>query len=209
MHPDLRLEVVAPVGYTSEQVLPRVETREAWILPRWQDFEQLQPSHPAARYVSGETHLYLGRQYRLKVFQGTIEAVKLIGEFLYVWISDRSKTERIKALRERWRREQDELVFKRRLQVYLEQCPSLKRGQQPRLVNRKMTHRWGSCTKGGNVLLNLDLINASLNWMDYVIVHDLCHLQVYVHSPAFYRLLGRCLPDWEKRKRRLEACKLS
>jgi predicted metal-dependent hydrolase len=204
VHPDLRLEVVAPLGRTSAQVLPRIEKRSAWILRQWQYFEQYQPTQPGRNHVSGETHLYLGRQYRLKVCQGATESVKLIGPFLQVRTADRSNTGRIRLLLEQWRRDHARLVFERRLRICLQQCPSLKRDHPPRLLIKKMARRWGSCTKAGNVVLNVDLVNAPTHCVDYVIIHELCHLQIHNHSPAFYRLLSRCLPDWETRKRRLE-----
>jgi len=75
----------------------------------------------------------------------------------------------------------------------------------PTVTIRKMTRRWGSCTKRGTINLNTDLIKVPLTFIDYVIVHELCHLKVHNHSPAFYKLLTRSMPDWRQRKARLES----
>lgn len=208
VHPDLRLEVVAPEGSTEEQVLQRIEKRAGWIFRQWRYFEQFQPTLPDRRYVSGETHLYLGRQYRLKVHQGSPEAVKLVGKFLHVWARNRDDNERIRALVDRWYREHAERLLARRVQVCLEQCPALKLPREPTVAIRTMTRRWGSCSRAGRILLNTSLVKVPVHCIDYVIAHELCHLHVHNHSPAFYRLLSRCMPDWERRKDRLEGFEL-
>jgi len=206
--PDMRLEVIAPDGSLAEQVLERVEKRAGWIMRQWHYFEQYQPKHPGPRYVSGETFLYLGRQYRLKVHEGSPETVKLVGKFLHVWARKNNDDNRIKSLVDRWYREHSEDVLNHRLQVCLEHYPSLRPANEPSIKLRKMTHRWGSCTKAGNILLNDGLVKVPVHCIDYVIVHELCHLQIHNHSPVFYRLLSRCLPDWNRRKQRLESFEL-
>jgi predicted metal-dependent hydrolase len=201
--PEMRLEISAPEGSASQQVLDRVDKRAAWILRHWTYFEQFQPTHPGPRYVSGETHLYLGRQYRLKIHAGSPEGVKLVGKFMHVWTKDREDQNRVRNLLEGWYRSHAERTFGQRLATCLEQSRSLRLDANPRVTIRRMTRRWGSCTKTGNVILNLNLVKAPVHCVDYVIIHELCHLQVHSHGPSFYRLLARCMPDWASRKARL------
>jgi predicted metal-dependent hydrolase len=206
--PDLRVEVVAPLGTDLDAILPRVEKRAGWIARQLRFFEQYQPTQPAPSYVSGETHLYLGRQYRLKVAQGTPESVKLVGRFFRAEVRTPHDTLRIRELLDGWYREHARRVFDLRLAWCLESVTPLGLIAPPRIVVRRMAKRWGSCTKAGSVLLNLDLVKAPVHCIDYVIVHELCHLKVLNHGKEFYRLLSRCLPDWESRKKRLEAVTL-
>jgi len=69
---------------------------------------------------------------------------------------------------------------------------------------RKIPYRWGSLTPSKQIFLNRELIRAPLECIDYVIIHELCHLQHPNHSPAFYKMLAKILPDWEERKYKLE-----
>jgi predicted metal-dependent hydrolase len=205
VHPELRLEVSAPEGSALDQVLAKVDKRAAWIFRQWRFFEQYQPTQPGPHYVSGETHLYLGRQYRLKVREGLPEGVKLIGRFLHIRTTRRQDKERVRGLLEDWYRTHAKRVFAHRLEVCLGLTRSLNLAKAPNPAVRKMAKRWGSCTKAGNILLNLDLVKVPVHCLDYVITHELCHLKALNHSKKFYRFLSRCMPDWEARKKRLES----
>lgn len=76
--------------------------------------------------------------------------------------------------------------------------------EKPALEIRPMTKRWGSCTVNGKVILNLELIKAAKGSIEYVIIHELCHLVHHNHTRAFYELQTRMMPDWKKWKERLE-----
>jgi predicted metal-dependent hydrolase len=206
--PDLRVEVVAPSGTSLDAIFPRVEKRAGWIARQLRFFEQFQPTRPGPSFVSGETHLYLGRQYRLKVTEGTPESVKLVGRYFRVEVGTLNDTGRVWELLDGWYREHARRVFDLRLAGCMESTTPLRLAEPPRIVVRRMAKRWGSCTTTGSVILNLDLVKAPVHCIDYVIVHELCHLKVHNHGKAFYRLLSRCLPDWEGRKQRLEAATL-
>ncbi|MEX1026751.1 MAG: SprT family zinc-dependent metalloprotease [Candidatus Paceibacterota bacterium] len=205
VHPELRLEVLAPAGREIGSVLKRVDARSTWIANQWRYFERYQPTCPPRRYVSGETYLYLGRQYRLKVAKGRGSSVKLKGRFFHVLHNDRDDRDGIQRLVTDWYRDHACRLFKDRMANCLDRCKSLKLSKSPLISVRPMKRRWGSCTNSGNITLNLELVKTPVHCIDYVIAHELCHLKVHNHSPAFYRLLSRVMPDWEKRKDRLDS----
>jgi len=74
----------------------------------------------------------------------------------------------------------------------------------PEVRYRRMRKRWGSCSGNGGIILNTELVQAPIHCIDYVIIHELCHLLQPHHDGKFYHILKRVLPDWEKRKERLE-----
>jgi predicted metal-dependent hydrolase len=76
--------------------------------------------------------------------------------------------------------------------------------QQPALQVRQMRTRWGSCTARGKILLNLKLVMLPRQLIDYVVVHELCHLVEHNHGKAFYDLLSRVMPGWQERREKLE-----
>lgn len=213
IHPDLSVEVRAPNNTDTAAVAAVVRRRAPWILRQQREFDQYPPTQSPRRYVSGETHRYLGRQYRLKVqelsaTEPAIERVKLSGGFLYAWTVNPYDTERVHALVDGWYRRQAERVFGERLEALLPRFQHLPI-QHPKLAIRRMKARWGSCGANGIVTLNLRLIQVGKLLIDYVIVHELCHLVEHNHSKRYYALLDRMLPDWRSRRQQLNEAEVS
>lgn len=201
--PDKSVSVVAPADKSMDEIIARVKKRAPWIAKQLDYFERFQPLPLDRKYVAGETHYYLGRQYRLKVIQDNTESVKLIGRFLRVQVRDRSNTDRIKELVDRWYLDHAKVIFDKHLQWCLDGAKTLNIND-PNVIIRRMKKRWGSCTKAGNIILNTDLVKTPLYCIEYVIMHELCHLRVPKHNQHFYRLLSRHMPDWERRKEKLD-----
>jgi predicted metal-dependent hydrolase len=204
VYPDMRLEVLAPSNKPLERILGGVDRRAKWIVKQWRYFEQHQPKQPERRFVGGETHLYLGRQYRLKVANASVSDVKLIGRYFRVQHSEPGDSLAISGLLQEWYVRHATALFTARVEHWVSECRALSLPERPTLLVRPMTRRWGSCSKKGTITLNVDLVKVPLIYIDYVIVHELCHLRILNHSPAFYRLLTRCMPDWRQRKERLD-----
>lgn len=197
--PDLTVRADAPNTFSETEIHEAVGKRARWIARQLDEMERYHPLPKPHRYVSGETVVYLGRQYRLRVEAGAERKAKLKGRFLHVETPEPKKTDAVRASVEEWYRKQAHLVFSR----YLERCLDVGRRHgiaEPILCIRKMRTRWGSCSPSGRITLNLHLIQAPVHCIEYVIMHELCHLKHHDHSPAFYRLLTRCMPDWKKRR---------
>lgn len=206
--PEMRVEILAPRSQPIDAILARADRRAKWIVKQWRYFEQFQPKQPDRQFVNGETHVYLGRQYRLKVVKAPDSKVRLIGRYFQVQHSNPMDTVGISDLLRNWYISHASVLFGQRLEKMLAECNALSILEPPRLSIRQMTRRWGSCSKNGTITLNLDLVKVPIIYIDYVILHELCHLKIHNHSPAFYRLLTRCMPDWRKRKDRLDRINL-
>lgn len=207
VRPDMHVVVAAPDGLPLEVIRERVRKRAPWILRQLDQFELYRPLPTPRQYLNGETHRYLGRQYRLKITEGSEGVVKLRGRYLAVETPETGNTAKTRKLVEDWYRVLARATFERRLQECLTKHPRFAPHHPPLLIRRLKT-RWGSCSKAGRVLLNTELVQAPVECVDYVIVHELCHLEVPDHSAAFYRLLNQCMPDWKGRKAKLESLRI-
>lgn len=204
VHPDGTVTAIAPADRSLEEVLVHLHRRRSWIAKQRGHFEKYQPLPEEKRYVSGETHLYLGRQYRLRVCRSDDTVVKLVGKFFNVQVPTPVKPQLIAAALDAWYRSHAEPIFHERMKWCLATAASL-RLTDVQLRIRPMKTRWGSCSKAGTITLNPDLVKTPLHCIEYVVMHELCHLRVHDHSPAFFRLLSRCMPDWKRRKERLDS----
>jgi predicted metal-dependent hydrolase len=205
VHPDSRVLVRAPVGCPEALIAERVQKRAAWISRQLAEFERYRPRTPARQYVNGESHLYLGRQYRLKLVSGDSASVKLTRGQMLVSLPGEPDPECIRALLHRWYLDRARTVFGDVLDAGLLHFKGVDR---PRLIVRSMQSRWGSLSRAGTMTLNVNLVRAPRPCIEYVVTHELCHTKHRDHDARFFNLLGQVMPDWEQRKHRLETALL-
>lgn len=202
VHPDQSVVVKAPIGSDSEEVLRRVRRRAGWIRRQILYFEQFEPRTPPRRHVSGESHLYLGRNYRLKIRKSHVRQVSLKNGSFYIQ-SPTSSPNHVQTLLDEWYWRKASICFSAVFHLCWERFKT--HGvAMPDLKIRKMKTRWGSLSTGGRLTLNLDLIKAPKGCIEYVVIHEFCHLFYRNHDADFYKLLHRSLPDWVQRKHKLE-----
>src|SRR5690606_1093476 len=141
---------------------------------------------PERQYVAGETHLYLGRQYKLKVEPHIQQQVKLYRGRLVVQSAKPRNRDATRELVEQWYRDRAKVKFRERLALCRERFPNPNAFNPAGLVVILLRQRWGSMTPGGKLILNRVLIRASVDAIDYVITHELCHMRHNHHGPAFF-----------------------
>lgn len=112
------------------------------------------------------------------------------------------RRQRVKILLREWYRAHAETYFDRRLAELQQRIAWLEHVPAYRL--QSMRKQWGSCSPTGTLLLNPHLIKAPRRCIEYVLLHEICHLREHNHSPAFYRLLEACMHDWRKVKGELD-----
>jgi len=201
--PDRQVTVIAPTSTSIERISTAVRRRADWILRQQRTYEALPPPAPARQWVAGETHKYLGRQYRLRLSESKQPSVKLTGAYFEVSVPQPRDGRLVQGAMERWYRQHAVNLLSNRVTSLLAATTWLRTVPVPQVTIRAMRLRWGSATQRGRVYFNTDLVKLPLGCIDYIVMHELVHLRIPHHGPAFWRLLSRCLPDWERWKDRL------
>ena len=203
VHPDSTIVVKAPLNSNISLIEKKLHKRARWIFRQLNYFQQFNPKTPDRRYINGETHLYLGRQYRLKISQSQENSVKLTRGFFQVAIRQEPEPEIIKKLMNNWYLQKANIQFNESLTRCWPKF-NIFGIIKPSISIKRMQKRWGSLSDKGTVTLNTKLIKASKECIDYVVTHELCHLKYHDHSSEFYKLLDSVIPGWEKIKHKLE-----
>jgi predicted metal-dependent hydrolase len=180
--------------------------RAKWIWQNIEEFSKQKDYVLPKRYVSGETQFYLGRRYVLKVLIDVeqMSNVKLSRGKLNVNLrkDNDDRAIKVKQLLDKWYQHKAKLIFKERLAKMLPKTTWVT--DIPSFRVMAMKKQWGSCSTKGNLMLNPHLIKAPKECIDYVILHELCHIEEHNHSEKFWRLLTQVMPNWKEVKAKLD-----
>lgn len=196
------INVISPLGYDTDIILEKVKSKAKWIIQKQYEVAPINNEKIEREAVSGESYMYLGRNYSLDiVFDESIRyiEVKLFrGKFV---VRTYSKNEEVirKAL-EVWYREKTLEKVKERVKYYegyfKEKVSDIKVKEQKK--------RWASCTASNILLFNWRCVMAKSSVLDYIVVHELCHMEYKDHSKVFWDRVSSLMPDYEVRRQWLK-----
>ena len=206
VHPDQRVVATVPFDASHETIQKAMVKRARWIWQNIQDFAKQQEYVQPKQYISGETQFYLGKRYVLKVAidKELIPAVKLSRGKLNVTLKTtmENQTDVVKRMLDSWYQHRAKAVFHERLNAMLPRATWEKGIPSFRVL--AMKKQWGSCSRKGQLMLNPHLVKAPKECIDYVILHELCHIAEHNHSDKFWRLLTQVMPNWQEVKAKLD-----
>ena len=194
---DARVVAAVPPGLPREQLESMLRARTDWIYGKLEAREAAAAARPLKEFVSGEGFCYLGRSYRLKVVDDSPASVALVHG-------------RLLLRRDRVDRAEDDLIawYRARGQAWLPSraAPWAERMRAPlsEITVRRLGYRWGSCSSKGAVNIHWATMQLPIALIDYILVHELAHLHESGHAPAFWRVVGRAMPDFVPRRAELE-----
>src|SRR5699024_4015584 len=165
VNPDLSVQVKAPLDASRDKIFEKVEKRASWILEQKRYFLAFEPSNIEYLYKSGETHYYLGRQYRLKIEEGDAEDVFYKGSNLLIETKNKNP-ENVKKLLDYWYIARAKIKCDEYAKTLIERFK--KYDVEPKVLQiKQMKLRWGSCTPSGNIILKPELVKAPIACIDY------------------------------------------
>jgi predicted metal-dependent hydrolase len=202
VRPDKSIRVRVPLRTPLRVIREFVAGRAAWIFKVWAEFDG-RGTAEFRRYAIGSPVLFRGEQRLLTHETGADEAVRLRGGLLVVTAPLPPSSRHLTELVNGWYREQAGRLFRARLIAC--HCLMFPEGAAvPALSIRPMTSRWGSYSyRTRRITLNLNLAKLPPACLDYVIIHELCHIGIRHHGPRFWQMVARYLPDHQEVRRQL------
>ena len=202
VRPDMTIILKCPFHADDDRINSFLKRKWKWLEKQLQFFKKFPRKVYKREYVSGESFMYLGRQYQLIVKKAKEDMVSLTnGKLLLHTKNIVTDCAHKKKLIERWFKKRAEIIFHERFQevkTYFHNSDDIN------LSIRKMNKRWGSFYRKNRIILNPQLIHAPKYCIDYVLTHELSHLKYVNHDKRFYAFLSRVMPDWKDRKEKLE-----
>ena len=203
VYPDLRVVVRAPMNAPLSFVSAFVDSKKQWVESKLNSFKTKKLQHPPLpplSYCDGSLHEFLGDKRILVLKKGSPRSMNIVHDQL-IMVGASFEAAVVERRLLSWYREQALDIFKQRLIHCYE---AMNRHENirglgipfPELKVRKMKSRWGSCSQSAVITLSLELIKKPVICIDYVLIHELCHLIEFNHSPRFYALMAQVMPQW-------------
>jgi hypothetical protein len=192
------VKVSAPLRINEKQICEVVQKKADWIVKKVNEVRERKANTVCREFVSREKFPYLGKEYTLEIVERDLGKVEVLMQedtvvvYISQGLSEESRKQAIKEALIKLYRQRFAEIVKERIEKY-----SLQLKVAPcKVVIKDQKTRWGSCSKKGNINLNWRLVMAPIDIIDYVVVHELCHLRIMNHSKDFWNLVVSILPNY-------------
>lgn len=191
------VKVASPLRVSQDYINQLLQEKSSWIQKKINELTIRSTNTNCPKiFEDGEKFLYLGEVFELKIHRSSINKkanVRIQDKFIVIEVPIDFSSEKIKDKLREWYIKKFKLIIAERINYYSQMI-----GVFPNNVTiREQKTRWGSCSNRGNINLNWKLIMASLEIIDYVIIHELCHMKVMNHSKEFWKIVEVYSPHYK------------
>lgn len=202
VYPDMKIVLKSPEEASQERIEQFLRRKWMWLEKQLRFFKKYKRKIYEREYITGESFLYLGKLYTLQVKKGSTDEVVYYKGKLFVYTTEKvTNSEHTKLILRRWYRRRAQAILNQR---YSEVFKKFDYDSIPELRILKMPKRWGSFISKKAITLNPELIKAPIECIDYVIIHELCHMKYKDHSKNYFDYLEKMCPNWKELKEKLE-----
>ena len=196
VRPDKSVIVRAPLRTSMRSIEKFVQMKSSWIQKHINSEPRVKLTDPNKDFNDGEFFRFLGREFKIRKIVSVDNFVRLNENLIEVGQTDPGNNNMTRLLISRWYTIKAREIFTERLKEISGKFSEY--GFSPTgLVIRQLKSRWGSCTSKGRITLNSELVKLEPGVIDYVIIHELCHLKYHNHGRDYYNLLERLVPDYK------------
>lgn len=196
-----RIEIRTPLNKSLEDTRHMVRDKAEWILRKQEEFKSLIPEIMKPTFEEDSTLPYLGKNHRLRINKNQLRnRIRFVnGEFVVDMTSldaDEDTKSQIRELYERWLRSIAYPILKAKTEIYAQK---LGVNVQKISIKNSLKSRWASLTKRDSINFNMHLIKARQDIIDYIVLHEVCHLKVKGHSYHYWDLVYRYIPNYQEK----------
>ncbi|HLN55368.1 MAG TPA: SprT family zinc-dependent metalloprotease [Bacteroidales bacterium] len=201
--PDATVIVRAPYRTSEKTITKLVNEKASWILKHTEKFKSNIHRTPARMFADGERHLYRGTESALRVQKSARPYCRFVENSIEIGTAYPEESKAVRNILYQGYRNEANRIFPETLRRVLHEKESYG-FKVSELRIRTMKSRWGSCSSRGIISLNTELIRLPEVYLEYVILHELCHLKHHNHGAGFYELLSEICPGWKETRKELK-----
>jgi predicted metal-dependent hydrolase len=200
--PDSGVTVRAPYRTSMKTIENLVISKSAWIIKHLENYKSAVRINNHKIYTEGAPVLLRGKEYQIRIIESKTYFVKSSEDFIEIGLKNTAEKEKAGLMLERWYREIAEGIFRKKFEEVLLRFRNYNFVPAEFAV-RALKRRWGSCSSKGKITISSELVKLDDIYLEYVILHELCHLRHHDHGKEFYKLLSEVFPDWKQRRSEL------
>jgi predicted metal-dependent hydrolase len=196
------VKVSAPLHISEKQIEETIQKKANWIIKKLDEVRKMNLKVVYKEFVRGEKFLYLGKEYTLEIVEEDLSKVEIymqddtISVHIARELPEEIRKQVIKEILIEWYRQRFAEIVKERIEKYSTQLKVV----PCKVVIKDQKTRWGSCSSKGNININWRLVMVPIDIIDYVVVHELCHLKIMNHSRDFWNLVESIVPDYRGKR---------